>query len=290
LRYVGWVLSDSTTLVRLEAVKALSGVYSQVDYITSLNHFTERFKPRLLEMATSDTDLGTRVSVIHVLDAINRHSLLEDDEREKLCLLLFDEEAKVRKAVSGFVRGVWEDAVEERLVGRQANEKDRERVGVKALAALLVKWGRTLDKAIGDNDDDNDVVDKEGINPVATSTETRVREVAALLSLGHKGRMALAVEALWDEVEPMGDWEGLLDVLLLDHSAAGENIREGPRGPRANGKGNTSDLVVDEVWRLEEIEESLLLEVLVATLRRVEEGAASGKKVRCAVRFHVYSI
>ena len=81
LRYVGWVLSDSNTLVRLEAVKALSGVYEQADYIGSINHFTERFKPRLLEMATSDTELTVRVAVTQVLGLIDGHSLLEEEER-----------------------------------------------------------------------------------------------------------------------------------------------------------------------------------------------------------------
>ena len=77
LRYVGWVLSDSTTQVRLEAVKALAGVYEQIDYIGWLNHFTERFKPRLIKMATGDTELGVRVAVIQAIDG---HSLLEDEE------------------------------------------------------------------------------------------------------------------------------------------------------------------------------------------------------------------
>ncbi len=67
LRYVGWVLSDANNHVRLEAVKALSNVYDQSEYVPSLTHFTERFKSRLLEMATSDVELAIRVAVIHVL-------------------------------------------------------------------------------------------------------------------------------------------------------------------------------------------------------------------------------
>jgi cohesin complex subunit SA-1/2 len=64
-----------------------------MDYIGSLDHFTERFKPRLTEMATGNTELVVRVAVIQVLETIDGHSLLEDEEREKLC---FDEEPKVR--------------------------------------------------------------------------------------------------------------------------------------------------------------------------------------------------
>ncbi|KAF9011840.1 hypothetical protein BDQ17DRAFT_1396897 [Cyathus striatus] len=264
LRYVGWVLSDSNTHVRLEAVRALSGVYEQANYIGSFNHFTERFKPRLLEIATSDTELSVRVAVIQVLGAIDHHSLLEEEEREKLCLLVFDEETKVRKAVSQFVRGVWEEAVDERLVGRnKVRQKAKDRVGLKALAALLVQWGKSLDDLIGENDSsengDTDAEDtEEGARDARPST--RRKEVLALAGTGQKGRVALAVEALWDEVEPVRDWEELLEILLLDHSAS-------------DGRGD--DSIVDEVWRLEEVEEAVLLEVFVATLRRAKADAAS---------------
>ena len=33
----------------------------------------------------------------------------------------------------------------------------------------------------------------------------------------------LAVEALWDEVDAVNDWECFLDVLLLDYSAGRED-------------------------------------------------------------------
>ena len=51
-------------------------------------------------MATSDVDLSICVAAICVLGNIEGHFPLEDKEKEKLCLLPFDEEAKVRKAVS----------------------------------------------------------------------------------------------------------------------------------------------------------------------------------------------
>lgn len=283
LRYVGWVLSDSNTHVRLEAVKSLSGVYEQTDYIGSLNHFTERFKPRLIEMATSDTELSVRVAVIQVLGAIDGHSLLEDEEREKLCLLVFDEEPKVRKAVSQFVKGVWDECVDERLVGRsRPSEEDRQRAGVKALASLLVKWCKTLDSitSIAEGADEN--ADEESRDGEGTSQPRRRREVAVLVNMEQKGRTALAVEALWDELDPVRDWEGLLDLLLLDHSAVeGDEVSGGINGTRrrVNGKTHTPDSTVDEAWRLEEVEESILLEVLVATLRRAKAEATGGKKV-----------
>lgn len=50
-----------------------------------------------------------------------------------------------------------------------------------------------------------------------------MKDIVALVNLAQKGRTALAVEALWDEVELISDWEGLLEVPPLDHSAAEEN-------------------------------------------------------------------
>lgn len=283
LRYVGWVLSDSNTHVRLEAVKALSGVYNQADYIGSLNHFTERFKPRLLEMATGDIDLNVRVAVIQVLAAIDGNSMLEDEEREKLCFLLFDEESKVRKAVSHFVRGIWEEAVEERLVGhKKPTEKDQERVAIKTLGSLLVKWGKALDILIGDADgsDNGDGDKSDDGSDVGTRPAKRRNEVLALAGIEQRGRMALAVQALWDEVEPVRDWEGLLDLLLLDHSAREENGQASTARTRVNGKNREQDIVVNEAWRLEEVEESVLLEVLIAALQRAKGESVGGKKVR----------
>ncbi|TFK53082.1 hypothetical protein OE88DRAFT_1718118 [Heliocybe sulcata] len=277
LRYVGWVLSDSNTQVRLEAVKSLISAYEKADYIGSMHHFTDRFKPRLVEMATGDTELAVRVAVIQVLQAIDGHALLEDEQREELCLLVFDEEAKVRKAVSGFVANVWQETADERLVGRsKATQSDKDKAGIKALGTLLVKWSRALDKRAqgSSNEDDEErsvTSDERGSKP------PRLKEMASLLSTQQKSRTALAVEALWDEIDAVGDWETLLDVLLLDHSAAATQSSNS-RGKRKKGEDGPEEAAVDEAWRLEEVEEGVLLEVLVAAIRKTRADAAGSKK------------
>ena len=274
LRYVGWVLSDAQTQVRLEAVRALALAYEQTAYISAaaLQHFTERFKPRLVEMAVGDIELSIRVAVVQVLQTIESHGLLEDEQTERLCLLVFDEEARVRRAVSGFVKGVWEETVQERLVGRKPSDTDKHRAGVKALGMLLVNWGRALDKSASDGDSEEEDTDL-GEGP---SKRVRAKEVASLVGPNPKGRTALVVEALWDEVEPVRDWETFLDVLLLDHSATDEQARP---SSRSKGKQTASDETVDEAYRLEEVEEAVLLEMFVATLRKAILDAASAKKV-----------
>lgn len=277
LRYVGWVLSDAHTHVRLEAVRALALAYDQTSFVggAALQHFTERFKPRLVQMAVGDTELTIRVAVVQVLRAIDSHGLLEDDQREQLCLLLFDEEARVRKAVSGFVKGVWEESVEERMVGKTLGDKEKKYVGIKTIGSLLVRWGRALDKSAtdGDSDDDGDVLGE------GSSKRARAREMISLLGSNQRGRTALAVEALWDEVEPMSGWQTLLDMLLLDHSATGEGASQGRSG-RTRGKRTVADSTIDEAWRLEEVEEAVLLEMLVAALAKAKADVVGSKKVR----------
>ncbi|KAH9974267.1 hypothetical protein BGW80DRAFT_1436857 [Lactifluus volemus] len=267
LRYVGWVLSDANTLVRLEAVKSLSGVYENSDYIASLQTFTERFKPRLVEMAMRDTELAVRVAVINVLGAIDGHQLLEDEQREELCMLVFDEDAKVRKAVSEFVMGVWSELVEEQLAGGKVGKQERTRAGIKALGKLLVRLAKPVGKKAAVAEDD-----EESLNGVASSPALRrVREVAALVGAEQRGRIALAVEALWNDT--------LLDVLLLDHSIETEAIQES-RGRRSKSNKASTDSAGGEVWRLEEVEEAVLLEVFVGSLRKAKVHAASAKKAR----------
>ncbi|KIK96764.1 hypothetical protein PAXRUDRAFT_825621 [Paxillus rubicundulus Ve08.2h10] len=273
LRYVGWVLSDSSTPVRLEAVRALAAVYAQSEYVGSLTHFTERFKPRLLEMAGGDTELSVRTAVIGVLGAIDGHALLEDEERERMCLLVFDAEARVRKAVGGFVGGVLQELAEERvavLAGRNKNkagEKVKARAGVKALAMLLVKWGKALDRA-SEASEEESVLSGEG----GSGSGRRIHP-PSVGGADPRGRIALAVEALWDEVEALSDWEGILDVLLLDHSAGGDEDMDGNDSLVESARSG-----VDPALRLSEVEESVLLEVLVASLRRAKAVSASGKK------------
>lgn len=233
-------------------------------------------------MATADTELSVRVAIIGVLAAIDEQGSLEDaheEERETLCLLVFDEESKVRKAVSGFVKRIWQEIVEERLVGKKnAKGKERERAGVKALGTLLVRLAKALDKVVNSQEEEDD--------------DSGPKEVQALLRSDPKTRTALVVQSLWDEVDPVREWESLLDVLLLDHSALdGVSGSQTARGKKKKGKQpangdaegdaeGDADSVVDEAWRLEDSEEAVLLEVLVASLRQAKALAQiTAKKV-----------
>ena len=47
----------------------------------------------------------------------------------------------------------------------------------------------------------------------------------------------MVVEALWDEVGSISDWEILLELLLLDHSASEDETQVGPSRKRPRVKG-----------------------------------------------------
>ncbi|KAF7329868.1 SCD domain-containing protein [Mycena kentingensis (nom. inval.)] len=276
LKYIGWVLPDAASSVRLAALHALAKVYAQPAYAPQVLHFTERFKPRLLEMAAKDVDATVRVAVIGVLEALGAAGL-DDEEREQVALCVFDAEPRVRKAVGGFVRACWEEVVEDLLVGRtdKATEEEQNRAGVKALAAVMVRWGAALDEALSPDDDDNDMeVDGE-------RRPTKMKEPGSLTSAkqaDRMGRAGLAVEALWNDVEAINDWETQLDVLLLDHTSAEEADASSSRKRKTNGKASkaTEEGLVDEAWRLEEDEETVLIEVLVTSLQCTKDHAKKG--------------
>lgn len=277
LRYIGWVFSDENMHVRLEAVRALEDAYEQEGYISSLQSFTSRFKTRIIQMATSDVDVSVRVSVIQVLRSIDRHGLLEDDQRGKLCLLIFDEDSRIRKGVSGFVKGVWEDDVLERVAGKKLPDVEKRQAEVKSLASLLVKWGKALDKLTirEDNSEDEE------------SPSKRIGGVASVMDPEKKGRTALAVEALWDEIDPINDWEELLDLLLLDHSAAAEGEGDATLSSSSSPNGRT---VVDAAWRLSEAEEAITLELFTGSIRKAVGEAVAAKKVSDPQRLNIWVI
>jgi cohesin complex subunit SA-1/2 len=287
-------------------VKSLQSLYAKSDYLITIQHFTERFKPRLISIATSDADLSVRVAVIHVLRAIDSAGLLDEDQRSALCLLIFDDEARVRKAISAFVKGIWEEALKERLVGR--DEEDDSPVvklsSAKALASLLVAWDRTLEKH---NDDGESSSNQDGEHERGSQQQT-----PAVVNSMPKGRTSLAVEALWDEVDAVRDWQTLLDILILDHSssascvkgghpeapsstykmrgkkgksASSPNKSRGRAGQNTSGANEADDDVVDEAWRLEDDEERALVDVLIACLQKTLADEAAKKAVCDAHKF-----
>ncbi|GAA5977007.1 hypothetical protein JCM11641_002225 [Rhodosporidiobolus odoratus] len=327
LRYIGWVLSDESKEARRESVKALFSLYQKTSHLGKLHHFTDRFKQQLVDMALGEHNLAVRIQAIHVVCQIDSQGLLTDGQRDEVAKLVFEREKRVRIAASEFWKGLVFEEVEERkgvleaegktkrgrkkgAVGNKGREKEREAerdgwIGMKVLAELLVKYGRELDGpsvAAPERDgEDADNHDHETDDAPPVDLGRPLGEDEDPTQTVPRGRVAFAVEALWDGVDSVREWEPMVAFLLRDHSIA----REGSRSPalgrspvKGNGKGKEKEKEkegaegdeedeeeeaaaegkedVPESLKLTEEEETLLLEVLVATLSRAVATARGG--------------
>lgn len=115
LRYMGWMLSDTNGHTRLEVIRNLTKLYKDSYYIGGLRQFTERFRPRLIEIATHDVEHSVRIACIELLDCIRAVGFLEQEDIDEICGLLFDINPRVRKAVVGFFLSTVKETVTERV-------------------------------------------------------------------------------------------------------------------------------------------------------------------------------
>ncbi|KAI3476904.1 hypothetical protein L1887_61495 [Cichorium endivia] len=209
-------------------------------------------------MATGDVELGVRIATINVLAVIDKHDLLEDEQRDLLATHIFDVEPSIRTAVAGFLANILDDMVSEgaselgslsaasKKKGKQAEEMQHEKAKLrfKCLAELLVKYGHRLDAAAGAAESD------------------AVEELGVVIHGAKEGRVGMTVEALWGAVDELQHWKALLDLLLLDHS-----------DKAAAGGNKNAENAAPAVYRLDTDEEAVLVEALAAILRKTLAGA-----------------
>ncbi|KAA8893679.1 STAG domain-containing protein [Sphaerosporella brunnea] len=216
IRYLGWVLSDTVASTRLEAIKALQKLFKAKDSVSSLRHFTERFKPRLVEMGSRDVDTTVRATTIELLDVVREVGFLSPDDIETIGRLLFDSEQKVRKAVVPFfvenLNDLYQEKLEE-LGGEEAiqeslDDEDDEQgptlswIKLKCLVETLATYDETDE---GEENEDQST-------GKSSSIVMKVNEIVS--------RFSLAGAALWETLDEVRDWEGLARYLLYDHSAS----------------------------------------------------------------------
>ncbi|KAM0792165.1 hypothetical protein ACM66B_004862 [Microbotryomycetes sp. NB124-2] len=275
LRYIGWVLSDEAKEARRESIKALFSLYAKESNISSLRHFTERFKNQLTHMAVGEVDLTVRVQAIHVLRQIESHGLLDEEQRDEVAKLIFEKEKRVRNAAADFFAAVHKEQVTERETAVETASKKKkgssatdqldaqDQLQLKVLAELLLHYGKALD---GDADGGNEgELDDD-------ATLAKKNELSGLVeSKDRTSRVASAVEALWDKVEAVRDWQRLTEYLLLDHSS--EHTKKN-RKKGAEVAADSSKKLVD-ACRLSEEEETILIEVLVNSLETVKAHATA---------------
>lgn len=267
----------------------------------AMQHFTERFKGRLVEMATSDAELNIRVEAIQVLRQVDRHGLLEDEQRDQVARIIFDAEPRARRAAAAFFDNLLREHVEEKRTTLQAtggagNEPAHSAGDLenmlqwKCFASMLVTFNKQLDAEIDqqlqdlapaeqDDDPENDAEESSNAESAFTryrnnrdrtdaklrkgSGQASIAQLTAILQGQNKDRMSLAVETLYFEVDIVRNWQSLLDYLLLDHSSS--------QNPTAAGELPPSQ--VHTVCRLVDAEETVLLGVLAASVKTSRDRA-----------------
>lgn len=260
IRYLGWVLSDPSAATRAEVIKQLSRLYKNKENVGRLRAFTERFRPRLVEMASRDAEPGIRAAAVELLDMVRETGLLEPDDIDVIGKLIFDTEPRVRKAVAGFfaenISDLFESTVED-LGGEEGigdylgpdveDEYDTPRIAwlkFICLAEVLQSY---------DADDDGELAEFTRNGGVAESLNVS----------GTDSRFTLAAQAIYEGVPEVQEWEVLAGYLLYDHSNLPADESDPERAFQAR-------------CRLNERQEILLLEILnVAVKSRLMEAVAS---------------
>lgn len=220
LRYLGWLLSDSQATVRHEVVRQLCRLYNDPGRLALLKTFTERFRNRFVEMATSDSEAGVRTEAIKILDTLRAAGYLEPDSIDIVGRLVYDAEPRVRVAVATFFAESVNDAFESKiddLGGRQA--VDQELPESTAPESLNLDW--LLIKCLAEmlhayNDSDGE------------TSRSLMRQAFGGSDLGlhtalSTSRFVIAAEALKSELEVIEDYETISGYLLYDASENGED-------------------------------------------------------------------
>ena len=245
LRYLGWVLSDTYPQTRGEVLKQLKRLFKSQKNIAALRAFTERFRPRIVEIGERDTDQSVRAEAIELLDRLRDAELLEPNDIDTIGQLIFDPEPRVRKSVAKFFvsnvedlfRSSIEDMDEEQLPLVLAETRDEHDYMMPTQAWIKYKC---LTQSL-----------------TAQDGEEQSEKRAATYSLEHmESRYVLATEAIFPHMLELHDWEGLAGYLLYDHS---ETTNEADDPDMA--------LAVRAAYKLAPGEETALLDVLYCAVK-----------------------
>lgn len=200
-----------------------------------------RVSTRLIEISLRDVDVNVRINALKALALLDKTGVLQDEDdeqRQQVVRVVFDQEPRVRRAVGDYVKGLLDEAVEnlegswssarpsKKKRAAKISENDMEDyLKWKAFATMLVDTYHELDIA------------KQSEPGTSTNTITATM-----------GRATAAVEALRNQIPGLAEWRGLVDYLLLDHSTAGEDM-----------------------WLLEDEQEDFMLQVLIACIQTAAE-------------------
>jgi cohesin complex subunit SA-1/2 len=253
LRYLGWVLSDQSPATRGEDVRQLRRLYSDDTKLAGLKTFTERFRSRLVEIGTADSDVNVRIAGIDLLDVLRENELLQPDDIDAVGRMIFHDDLRIRKVVAGFfaenVNDLYTSKLES-LGGLENLEDTLPETAEGNHAAPRLEWLRykALAEMLQSYDADDTLPDHVERNKIDGGLYLNVT--------GVESRFSLPVAVLYPKIAELEDWLALAGYLLFDHSTGkGHRTADDPLTQLKNECVTT------------EKEEVILLEVLNAAVR-----------------------
>lgn len=273
LRYLGWVLSDPNAPTRVEVLHQLARLFNDKDKLTGLKTFTERFRARIVEIATRDAENHVRAAAVDLLDVLREAGFLEPDDIDSVGKLIFDADAKVRKSVVGFfaenVNAAYEAIVDD-MGGQEALDEalgspddDDEEYQNPRLEWLKLKC--LVDQLLSYDEDEEEL-------PTQIERFSHTTADLGLITAGVESRYSLAAQALYEAIPEIRSWEVLAGYLLYDHTQTGQN------------GGDDTEAMLRQNCKLEEKHETALLDILNAVVRlrlqRLAEAQKDKKKTK----------
>jgi cohesin complex subunit SA-1/2 len=257
LRYLGWMLSDTNGVTRSEVLKQLARILKR--NAEQLGHFIDRFRPRLVEMATRDAEVSVRVAAINVIDTLRAAAQLEPTEIDAIGELIFDNEIRIRKAVVGFfvacVNDVYEGKVGE-LGGTDVldefdnvDEDDfesprKEWADIKCLAETLAIYDAQIEER-------QQQAGAFGLDVAVDLSGSAAPET----------RISLASQVLYEKVSVIKEWQQLAGYLLYDHTTS-TNTKA-----KSRSKSNSPEAAFKKAVAPTTAEEAILLKVLASAVK-----------------------
>lgn len=257
LRYLGWMLSDTNGVTRQEVLKQLGRIFKRD--AEQLGHFIDRFRPRLVEMATRDAEVSVRVAAIAVIDTLRAAAQLEPNEIDAIGELVFDNEIRIRKAVVGFfvacVNDVFEGKVGEIGGSDVLDEFDnvdeddfesprKEWADIKCLAETLAIYDAQIEER----------QQQGGVSGLEVSVDLAGTSAPDT-------RISLAAQVLFDKVSVIKHWQVLAGYLLYDHTTS-TNSKS-----KSRSKTNSPEAAFKKAVAPSSSEESILLKVLASAVK-----------------------
>ncbi|KAG6014124.1 hypothetical protein E4U43_006903 [Claviceps pusilla] len=261
LRYLGWMLSDTNAQTRQEVLKQLLKVFRRD--AQQLGHFIDRFRPRLIEIVTLDSEVSVRVTAISVIDTLRSAAMLDPSEIDAIGKLIFDTELRIRKAVVNFFVACVADVLEgkkEQIGGQEVLEEldeveeddyespRKEWVNIKCLAETLASYDAQIEEARQTD--------------AAVGTEAAAAAVELLDGVSPDTRISLAAQALYEKVPEVNTWGMIAGYLLYDHTTSSKS-----KSRSESAKASSPDAAFKNAVAPSPEEEAILLDVLGSAVK-----------------------